>query len=423
MSKQTYRSKKEQTILNIKDGVEVRDIPKHLAQKTLADCSDENIRKLVEDSIREFACANIQDGVSNKNFSLEDLHKVLSVDLIPKCQDHVNRKLQMDMMKWAYHIGVERLGFRGNFYIDKEIYLRINYPFEVASLGVKSSVTNPDHRLTKYNKGRPRATWGHGPHKDSWYGHSHSAINLWFSVCGTNEQATMTMFPDHAYSDTAYDPESMYASYSENLGKHVKLELSKGENFIFDPELLHSTRVNTSNQTRIVLTLRTSESEPLFSSTINHDVYDQWLTSDSILEGKLNPKKVGKKVEIGDYPSTTTDVSHYKHKINQPINFDSTKLNRDDFAVKDGVVFELICSDKECLGLFFEGRLHRFSKYCPHVGAPMLGGYFTPESLTLKCPAHGAEFCLKDGSSGSKNLKLSTFNESQSAKELDAEEK
>ena len=86
-------------------------------------------------------------------------------------------------------------------------------------------------------------------------------------------------------------------------------------------------------------------------------------------------------------------------------------------------MFELICSDKECLGLFFEGRLHRFSKYCPHVGAPMLGGYFNPESLTLKCPAHGAEFCLKDGSSGSKNLKLSTFNESQSAKELDAEEK
>jgi len=81
-------------------------------------------------------------------------------------------------MLGAVNIGRNRLRLNRNFFVDKEIYLRINYSFDIASDGENSSVQNPNHRLTEYNIERPQQTWAQGPHKDSWYGHRHTAINL-----------------------------------------------------------------------------------------------------------------------------------------------------------------------------------------------------------------------------------------------------
>ena len=231
------------------------------------------------------------------------------------------------------------------------MYVRINYPFDIASEGMRSDVSDPNHRLTRYNRGRPRQTWGHGPHKDSWYGHSHTAINLWFSVCGTNEQATMTIYPEHAYRATAFNEESMYASYSENLGVNIPLTLKRGENFIFDPELLHSTRVNTSNETRIVLTLRLSESEPAFSDQINHDIYNHWLRADDIDRGSLDAKELGYLLKIDDYPETSSVQDIYVHEVKNAFVLSSNSLVRSDFKVADNVVFEIKSADLNCLGV------------------------------------------------------------------------
>ena len=159
----------------------------------------------------------------------------------------------------------------------------------------------------------------------------------------------MTLYPEHAYKDTAYDPESMYASYSENLGKNITLEMNVGENFIFDPELLHSTRINTSDETRIVLTLRLSDKEPLFSKDINHDIYDMWVSSTSVENGDLQSKKVGKKVSINDYASTENICDYYIHEVNGDLNYVSNEQQRDDFDVEDNILFEVKFSGGECL--------------------------------------------------------------------------
>lgn len=398
---------KKHLLMNIVGGVDAPGLPSEYARITSPDNEDNLICDLVENAIKQFV-QNVSNAIEPTEFALDQLHHYLDVDNLSDCQAYVNKRLQLDMMKWACHVGKERLGFN-EFYIDKEIYVRINFPFDYASKGAPSSITDPNHRLTEYNRGRAKATWGHGPHKDSWYGHSHSAINLWFAICGTNSEATMTLYPEHAYKATSFNAKSMYASYSENLGKNIKLSLKKGENFIFDPELLHSSRLNTSNETRIVLTLRLSQEEPLFSKNIHHDVYNMWVSSADIDRGEIIPREVGKKVEIEDFPETTEVASHYVHRVDLDLMFTQKLVMREDFEVSDNIVFELCCNDGDCLAVWSDGKLYKFAKFCPHVGAPLLKGVFDTEAKTLKCPAHGAEFCLQSGACGSKSLRLKVF--------------
>jgi nitrite reductase/ring-hydroxylating ferredoxin subunit len=405
-----YIKEKSQVISSITNSIEAPGIPSEYARIALPDLKDKEICDLIEKCIREYVNANCNENRFELNTPLHEIHQYLEVGKISACQEYVNRELQLKMLQWACNLGESRLSFSDDFYVDKEIYVRINYPFEFASKGESSSVTDPSHRLTKYNKGRPRVAWGHGPHKDSWYGHSHSAINLWFSICGTNEASTMTLYPDHAYRKTAFDEDTMYASYEEKLDTNVRLKLNRGENFIFDPEMLHSTRINTSDETRIVLTLRLSQKEPLFSDSIYHDVYDLWINSSSIRSGDLNAKQVGRKITIDDYPSTVKKMpKHYVHALDLKRDFSASLVQRKEFDVADNYVFELRCSDGSCLGVWSNDVLYKFSMSCPHIGAPLIGGEFNPENTKIKCPAHGSEFCLKSGESGSNNLRLTVF--------------
>ena len=177
-----FIQEKKLSISNLTNSIEVSGVDSSLAKITLPDEEDINILGLVEKSIKEFVLDNCQKIDSESKLDLSNLHKFMNVDMIADCQNYVNNQLQISMIRWAYHVARSRLCFHGDFYIDKEIYVRINYPYDKALEGKKSSQTDPNHRLTKYNRGRPRSSWGHGPHKDSWYGHSHSAINLWFSI-------------------------------------------------------------------------------------------------------------------------------------------------------------------------------------------------------------------------------------------------
>ena len=172
---------------------------------------------------------------------------------------------------------------------------------------------------------------------------------------------------------------------------------------------MHSTRVNTSDETRVVLTLRLAEAKPAFSNKIKHDIYNYWLRADDIEKGSLDAKEVGYLLKIDDYPETSSVQEKYVHKVKNALDLSGNSLTRSDFKVADNVIFEIKGADINCLGVWNEGNLYKFGKNCPHIGAPLIGGYFDIKKLSIKCPAHGVEFCIKDGSSESNKLRLRVF--------------
>ena len=402
----SLREKKSSIIKNAINSIKLNGLDPTLGKILNPSKEDLLLIKLIEKEIKEYVSNKNKDILASEDFALSKLHLYLKTDYVEDCVKSVTNTLQKDLLIWAKKYCQERLGFVGDFFIDKEVYVRINFPYKTAVKGKRSAITHPDHRLTSYNLGLPKAAWAHGPHKDSWYGHSHTAINFWMSVCGTNRNSTMVLFPEKAYVETDFNPSTMYAEYSENIGKPLEFELEKGQNFLFDPELLHSTRLNTSNSTRIVITVRVSQDTPLFSKDIAHDVYDKWIPTSNIDNRDFLYVNVGKRIIDPTSVKTKGDNQSIK-VIKFPFKFQTLNTSNPDIPfLEEFIKYKLIFSDKTLIAYKVNETIYLIPTLCPHVKAPLEYGFFSESDLTLTCPAHGVKYKLNNGKSNCNMLNL-----------------
>ena len=394
---------KSQTIINASNSYDLKGVEKSYARILLPSKQEIDICNLI--SVEIISYTKKKNPEAPDYFDLSELHNCLSIDNIPKCSNHVSEVLRESLFDWALKHCQERLGFIGEFFLDEKIYLRINPPYAQRDKGTSSQYTHKEHRLSKYNNYLPSAFWAHGPHKDSWYGHSLNSINFWLAINDLYEDNTMVLYPEQAYKPTKYNSNTMYASYSEWLGPPVAFSLSKGENLVFDPELLHSTRLNTSNQTRVVLTLRACKDEPYFAKSINHIAYDSWISSSSLNNGDYSAKKRGVFQEIIDTPQTAdSDLSSKEKSKNLSIylSFNEAEISENlEFAksLEKDTIYMLNFKDASRLCLIkHDGEINIFSKRCPHLGAPLDKAFYDKEKDSIICPAHGASLGLHNSS-------------------------
>lgn len=394
----TIRNRKAKVLLRSLNNKPLNGIDPSLATVLIPKEDDLNICNIVSEEIIKFTKKN-NPNVPN-NLDLKEIHNYLDLNEIDNCSKYVRENLKKTLFDWSISYAEKRLGFNGNFYIDNEIYIRINFPYNTRFSAESSKRTHPNHRLAAYNRYLPKGLWAHGPHKDSWYGHSLNALNFWMAINELNEQNTMILYPEHAYQPTVYDSSTMYASYEEDLGRPIKFKLNKGENLLFDPELLHSTRINTSNQTRVVLTLRLCELTPQFAKDINHDTYDNWISSESIRKSKYIGKKISEYINISDI---SLDKKHQKSaqktyclSLNSP--FKKVSENIDFFSdMKLNIVYKIIFSDEVKLCIKNPEKLTFFNEKCPHLGAPLEKCFYDSKEDSITCPAHGMAFSTKNG--------------------------
>jgi nitrite reductase/ring-hydroxylating ferredoxin subunit len=391
------------------------------AIKLTPQSADENIRELVIEKIQEFVDDTTDNGEEYRNDKPEKLHEYIDPDRVEECKNFVSEGLQTELYDWAVSCCENRLGFENDFYVDKEIFVRINIPFDYGMEGtrpteqssetpvekwkrfVRSAVPglSPPQQSSKaveYNKNRPASTHSHGPHVDTWYGHSFTATNLWFSVCGVNTASSMVFYPDKFDKDIPYDPEFMYVAEDVDRRSPVEIDLEDGENLVFNPELLHSTRLNTSDETRIVITLRISEEEPLFSNETTHEhTHNEWIVSSDIKDGRIAPQTVGEYVDKPDYESV---------EIEEPVRIeldksiaelrDTTELDDERIRSQErNTPFTLTLDGTDYTGVKMNDSLYVTTSNCPHVGLPLERG--SVHDSKLKCPEHGAEFDLETG--------------------------
>ena len=118
----------------------------------------------------------------------------------------------------------------------------------------------------------------HGPHVDTWYGHSYDGMNLWWSIDGVNADNTVILYPEMFGRPLKYDPKSMYVAPGVPLSKPHHVEMCPGQLLIFNPETLHGTQVNVSNDTRIALTTRLNPGQPRFNDDAPFN-FEHWFVS------------------------------------------------------------------------------------------------------------------------------------------------
>jgi nitrite reductase/ring-hydroxylating ferredoxin subunit len=359
------------------------------------------------------------------------LHLHLPADEISTIRDRIMPSLRPDLFNFACQLGEELFGLDREFFIDDYTILRINYPYEIG-LNSSQSAENPgigrvdpqvkslknstqtrDQKYDpkSYHKHTPPASWAHGPHKDTWTGHSRQGVNLWWAISDVVEENSMIFYPSSFGINYQVDPRSLYLAAGHPLPKPKKMALHSGEMLIFNPEILHATHLNTSGLTRIALSARINPSQPKFDPACFY-AREFWHSSLDINQGKMDIIRQFKREEnLEETPQDNNAVQAtlVKHSLIHTFmgsdGRESIRLDDID-STSDRHLVEL--SNGQQVTLFQDGdKWMAIQSTCPHLDTSLLDGYCG--ATHIYCPAHGVAYNLENGLSSSPLLRLKTY--------------
>lgn len=405
------------------------------------------VREAFFAGVRELAGPAAEAAV--RRDGLAKLHLHFPTERVLYLESFVETRLRKTLYKWSVNVGRDDLGIKHPFYVDHLIVIRIHFPFEIArraksaarpkrplsdtlAHGV-SALRNPRILVNQLSRAirRPRRNSAykpesfhgdlakparsHGAHIDTWYGHSFDGINLWWSIEGVNALNSVILYPDSIGRPLNYDPRSMYLTDGIAVPEPTTIDLKPGALLLFNPEMLHSTHVNVSDDTRVALTTRINPGRPRFNDEAPFN-FEHWHLSTDVERGRYAALKVFPAAKNRGEP-TIAGRSAY-----QPAN---SLMKRIDAKLADGEA--VVCQSGELkpgvkLSVDFEdaklvlartkdGELKAWSRLCPHVGVDMADGWH--DETKLHCPGHGLTFDWSTGKSACSSMKLRSFDVSE----------
>lgn len=377
---------------------------------------------------------------------LRNIHKHFPAEKVDLLEDYILRTMRDELYYWSYRVGAENLGLPHPFYVDHLIVIRVHYPYSVARKAgptlpaptdyadrlrlAGAAIKNPEilinqisravrkrqkireHRLA-YNPGAyhgeiPTAARSHGPHVDTWYGHSYDGINLWLSIDGVNEDNTVILYPDMFARPFDYDKASMYLAAGYPLPEPLKLKMKPKDLLLFNPETLHGTQVNISEETRVALTTRINPYTPRFNDDAPFNM-EHWFSSADLEKRQFGAIKLFAANKYQGEPSV---------KTTRP-NIDSRTVRVTlDAAIEPGVA-TVLCSAKDLAKgckvavdapnmklLVFRTKagVKAFERRCPHRSVDLIDGHHTETQIF--CPGHGVAFSTETGASKCADFRL-----------------
>lgn len=267
----------------------------------------------------------------------------------------------------------------------------------------------------KYFKNLPytaSAKFAHGPHLDTWFGHSYDGINLWWAIDGVSEDNGIILYPEMFEQHLEHLKEPPYVSPGTSLPKPCKIAPKAGSMLIFNPEVLHGTQLNVSELTRIVISTRLNPAKPLFDPNIVNYHMKFWYSSKDLATNSFgNVLEFSKEDNLGNSRIKNIDDS----PPNQPtvITIDDQKLGEIPIEIcnSEGLILGqkiLVKFKNEDVVIINNTRgIFAFRSACPHVGINLVDGFY--DEKDIYCPGHGVAFDIKDGSSKCDLLKLQVY--------------
>jgi nitrite reductase/ring-hydroxylating ferredoxin subunit len=391
------------------------------------------VRQAFFDGIELYAGTEARKKVERDGLS--KMHKHFPASKLLLFEDFLMKTLQRDLFYWSYRVGRDDLGLEGTFYVDHLIVMRIYYPFLVAR--ETKTVEKPSfplwekarlgfaalknwrllvNFLTRAREGRkaksayspetyhkmlPEVARAHGAHIDTWYGHSYDGVNLWWSIDGVNDDNTVILYPGMFGYQYPFDPVSMYLAEGVPVTEPHRIRIKPGELLVFNPETLHGTHVNISDDTRIVITTRLNPGQPRFDLKAAWN-FEHWYSSDDLEKKKFSSVTVFPAKDNRGTPS-------FEFKPGKPapetriIDVAGTPGSTSDVRIcasteiPDGGKVAVNLGQTKLMVFRVNGAVKAMSRICPHLNFDMIAAYSDQKSLY--CPGHGVAFSIADGSS------------------------
>lgn len=376
------------------------------------------------------AVAGSRAGARLEREGLGVLHEVLDAGAIGALRDEVMPRVRPTLFEITCRVAREVLGLQGEFYVDDYTILRVNYPYEVAlgapmeaenpGIGRVSAETRSQTRAAKivdpvydprgYHRQQPPAAWAHGPHLDTWTGHSRDGINLWWAIGDVDAEHAMFFYPDLFGVPLAPDPASLYLQAGRSLPRPEPVPLDAGELLVFNPEVLHGTHLNVSGRTRIAASTRINPVVPQFDPTCFY-AREFWHAASDLERGDLDAVRRFPRAEhlapppprpgAGDGPLPVPVV---ECDLREGVWTDVAAAGEFDATGKLSLVRP--DGEREWLLCRTANGVRVVGARCPHLGTSLADGFH--DDTHVHCPAHAVRFCLTDGSSSSPLLRLPT---------------
>lgn len=396
------------------------------------------IRKSIIQSIEEIT--NLENSKSVEKYGLKKIHNYFPVEFIPFLQYALEEKIKNLIYENIYLVSKNNLKLN-NFLIDKTINVRIHYPINIEkksklsrkiyrcldlrnyknsklefqaakkkSLKYKFDIS--DITKVKYFNSQNNSIYHHSPHKDTWFGHcTEDGINFWWGVTSVNELNGLMLFRDIYDHNIKHETEPAYVEKEYALGKIEVPKLKEGSLLIFDPEILHGTRINTSEDTRLVISGRINKSKPSFYKNYRGSFIPKWITSSDVekkffdrtlvikrKDSFVQNDKKKKSIKKNNYRKIIFR-SNIKNNTNYKIIKYSSFKNMSLLLIKFNN-FE-ICLKKN------NSKIFAFNNICPHLQFKLINSY--NENNFVTCNGHGLKFNLKNGLSTCRKYNLKTF--------------
>jgi nitrite reductase/ring-hydroxylating ferredoxin subunit len=353
-----------------------------------------------------------------RELGIQDIHEVISAREVSALRDYVLDRLRQPLLTLAVLVGRHVLGWANDFYVDDYLILRINLPYKLARFADSSAENPGTGRLSdsvreifrgrrtidpvydpkSYHRGHPPAAWAHGPHLDSWTGHSRHGHNIWWAISDVPSRSGIVLYPELANKILPYDRRTLYIKAGYQLPKPTYAPLQAGEMLVFDPEVLHGTHLNTTNKTRVAVSLRLNRSKPKFDPSCFY-AREFWRRASDIEAGKDEVLHLCREDNL--------ESSLHLKPIEQPTSLPEVAGR---FDQESGIVYAMLNEESVAMErLIVNAGPHRiiavrtrqglkaYSAACPHYGVDLADGG-SDETATY-CPACAIGFELDTGRS------------------------
>ncbi|MGL4542216.1 MAG: Rieske 2Fe-2S domain-containing protein, partial [Polymorphobacter sp.] len=380
---------------------------------------------------------------------LRSLHRHFPIESVLLLEDFINKRIRDDLYHWAYQVGHDTIGLPDPFYVDMLIVIRVHYPQLVARRGGKAApppfdwrerarlvaagvrkpsifVNQVTRRLRKrakiaahqiafnadqYHGDLPTLARSHGPHIDTWYGHSYDGFNVWLSIDGVNTGNTVILYPELFGNRVDYDPASMYLAPGINLPAPTKIALEPGQLLLFNPEMLHGTQVNISEDTRVALTMRINPGVPRFNDNAPFNA-EHWYASPDLAQRNFSSialfpaNTYHGEPSVGQVPVPADPHTRHLVLTTAPAATGETVLGASSL-LPDGDKLAIDAPGLRLLLVRSVDGLRAYDRRCPHRLVDIADGHHDTEQIF--CPGHGIAFNLSDGKSKCDAFKLRRY--------------
>ena len=351
---------------------------------------------LVINSIEAVCGSDVAAAV--KRDGVEKIHVHVALDQVEAVYANARVELALKMPAVTAKT-FESLGVKQDFYVHDASLIRLMMPYDVM-----------ESKQKEFQKHLGKLTL-HGPHHDHYQNVPINAINTWTAVGRVDSDNGMLIFPDVWGKNLPLENGEIRPD--QHLGRPITLDMNPGDILIFHSNHMHASRINSTNETRVVLTNRICLDKPEYPDAARPQKYflssafpaDLDLSAIFSLKGFVGDKRKHLKTGLSKAvhkiaTKVGLDFVKYPVETSTAISLEPIAITQLDEQLSEGQI--AVVDDKTC-ATKVDGKVISFGRKCPHQGADLALGFI--ENGKVFCPHHGLTLCLKTGEASCSSIK------------------